>query len=239
MRFTIVLLLGLVSATYALPNPGLRHFQPRSDMEADAHPAVGNHTSGLMPRADSAGTQPYFKRTPVVRYHILASPDLTGGMMNARQDYAMLLGHWSFCVISRIFLPRTFTQSLDLESPRLRLPMHEPNHWYYEIMNEHMAVVIDKATAQLVGWMPAAEASNLHDENLVVVKTPVIGSISVTGTIDSLEVWGAFCNYNREAIAGTSFRIPESEDPAQLGQDREIMAEFMSIHRGSSGQTHS
>ncbi|KAJ3816749.1 hypothetical protein F5880DRAFT_1512380 [Lentinula raphanica] len=48
---------GLVSATYALPNPGLRHFQPRSDTEADAQPAVGNHTFGLTRRGESSAAR--------------------------------------------------------------------------------------------------------------------------------------------------------------------------------------
>ncbi|KAJ3746974.1 hypothetical protein EV360DRAFT_76362 [Lentinula raphanica] len=260
MRFNIVLLLGLVSATCALPNPGLRHFQPRSDPDAGAQPTVGNHTSGLTRCADSAAhtsnpaegsagtTAPYFVKghTSGPRYNILASNDPSRGitlMIQANPEYAADLAVWSVQVISRIFEPHeVFPHLLLLDTPVPRpLPIHEPHHWYYEIMSKDMAVVINKATAQLVGWMPVAEASSLHDSNLVVVKTPVIGSISVLGPLDRVKVQGAFCDNERREIVGTSFSMPERKHFMQLlgKSDREMMETFQTLSRGSLDQTHS
>ncbi|KAJ3771516.1 hypothetical protein FB446DRAFT_100227 [Lentinula raphanica] len=264
MRFNIVLLLGLVSATYALPNPGLRHFQPRSDTEADAQRAVGNHTFGLTRRGESSAartsnpaegsagtTAPYFVKGLASRpgYNILASNDPSRGitlMIQANPEYAAELAVWSVQVISRIFEPHEVFPHLllfDMELPPVPppVPIHEPHHWYYEIMNKDMAVVINKATAQLVGWMPVAEASSLHDSNLVVVKTPVIGSISVLAPLDRVKVQGAFCDNQRREIVGTSFSMPERKPFMQLRgmSDREIMETFQTLSRGSLDQTHS
>ncbi|KAJ3832445.1 hypothetical protein F5878DRAFT_8726 [Lentinula raphanica] len=255
MRFNIVLLLGLVSATYALPNPGLRHFQPRSDSEAEAddQPAVENHTSGLLPRADSAAhtsadsaesrvgvTQPYFLTDPKLgpQYTILPSSDPTGAIartMRAYPRYAFNFASWSCRVISRIFNPHFVFVHTDTRAPQA---VHEPHEWYWQITNTHMAVVIDKNAAQVVGWIHAADARSIHNEKWTVILIPAIGKISVSGEADQVKVRGAFCNSNREEFPGTSFSIPES--PHYPGDDRPIIENYRRFPTPSTSvPTHS
>ncbi|KAJ3714763.1 hypothetical protein C8R42DRAFT_726258 [Lentinula raphanica] len=233
MRFNIVLLLGLVSATYALPNPGLRHFQPRSDTEAepDPQPAVGNHTFGLMPRApissDSAfddGHWPFFDPGIVATYHFIESLERTNPLrseMEGNWDYVSRLSHWSTDLIGRRLFGHKGVTAMFYDQP---VPPYEPRKWNWQLSTENAAVVIDRRTQEWVGWMSETDARNLHDQSLVVVSTPTIGEISLSDN----RVRVAFCqnDRNRRPIRGAKFDIPWDES-----SDKAIVEEYRAISR--------
>ncbi|KAJ3818811.1 hypothetical protein F5880DRAFT_1617037 [Lentinula raphanica] len=161
MRFNIVLLLGLVSATYALPNPGLRHFQPRSDTEAepDPQPAVGNHTFGLMPRApissdsafDDGHWPPFFDPEIVATYHFIESLERTNPLrseMEGNWDYVSRLSHWSTDLIGRRLFGHKGVTAMFYDQP---VPPYEPRKWNWQLSTENAAVVIDRRTHHPAG----------------------------------------------------------------------------------------
>ncbi|KAJ3824007.1 hypothetical protein EV361DRAFT_290623 [Lentinula raphanica] len=197
MRLTSVLLLGLVSATYGLPNPGLKHFQPRSSPSSDV--AVGNDElnsmshSGLVAHpASNAG--PAEDRVSaehpgelVATYHISKRRTLPKDrdMIN-RQAWAEYIA-WSIALIENKLFKRGMKIKARYDGDTVYI--HAPRRFKIQLTTEAAVVVINKSTREGAEMMSLADAKGLPQDKYWLVPTPVAMMLS----IQDLELRVIFC----------------------------------------------
>ncbi|KAJ3712218.1 hypothetical protein C8R42DRAFT_728139 [Lentinula raphanica] len=223
MRLTTFLLLGLVSATYGLPNPGLGPSQFSSSNSRDSPTAVGDHKSELPARDPNTAMDPL-----VVTFHVPEEEERSDAQAKMAENPAFLarFTDWSL----NLMRGRIFKQVMKVDA-RYDLgfvTIHSPWMWDILLTTKDAAIVIDK-TNRVTSLRSAAAAQDLSRSRYWVIPTPVTMAV-ILG--DQIHV--AFPSHRGLFLEdGPEFNIDLS--PEQQKEDTQILRAYRNIFRTGLG----
>ncbi|KAJ3773954.1 hypothetical protein FB446DRAFT_771456 [Lentinula raphanica] len=176
MRLTTFLLLGLVSATYGLPNPGSGPSRFSSSKSRDSPTAVGHHESELPARDPNTAMDPL-----VVTFHVPEEEERSEAQAKMAEfpDFRARFTDWS----QKFMRDSIFGKhGMDVDArydTKFSVPIHSPWTWYILLTTKDAAIVIDKGTQKVLSLKSAAAAKRLSRSDYWVIPTPVTMDVSI------------------------------------------------------------